>query len=307
MSSERSGLLKVLIAAMIWGSIPLLVRATSAHPAVIVFYRVFFAGTVLITYGLISGRLATLRSIPRRTLGALIVMGALLTLNWVLFFTAITLVEVSVAVLLAYCGPVFVAALGPLVNRTSFDRGIIVPLMLALGGTALIVGPDGVHLSGTAGLGALLAFSSAITYALLVVNAKRLIAKVDPIAYMSVEYGTATILLLPAVLLLSGPQGATEFGALATLGIVHTAVTGFLFLSALRIARADHVAIVTYAEPVSAVIFAAAFLGEPVSATTIVGGLAVLVGGTMVARTRAGASVEGPPLLIQAPDVTTDT
>lgn len=267
------------------------------------FYRVFFAGIVLVGYGLVSGRLATLRSVPRKTLLAIVAMGALLTLNWILFFTAITLIDIAVAVLLAYCGPVFVAALSPLLNRTPFDRSIIIPLLLALGGTALIVGPNGVHLSGPAGLGALLAFSSAVTYALLVVNAKRLIAKVDPVAYMSVEYGTASILLIPAVLLLPGPQGAAEFGALATLGIVHTAITGFLFLSALKIARADHVAIVTYAEPVSAVLFAAAFMGEPVTVTTLIGGLAVLIGGTMVARTRSGASVEGPPLLIDAPEV----
>ncbi len=227
-------------------------------------------------------------------------MGALLTVNWLLFFTALTLVDVAIAVLLGYCGPVFVAALNPLFTGARFDKRVIVPLLLALGGTAVIVGPGSLSLHGDAALGATLAFASAITYALLVLNAKRLIADIDPVAYMSVEYLTASILLLPALLLLRGPGSALEFGALATLGIVHTAITGLLFLSALQIARADHVAILTYAEPVSAVLFAAAFLGEAITATTLVGGAAVIVGGTMVSRLWGAASVEGPPVLLES-------
>ena len=55
-----------------------------------------------------------------------------------------------------------------------------------------------------------------------------------------------------------GPTTATAYGALLTLGLVQTAFAGVLFLSGLRRVRTDHAAILTYAEPVSAVAFAAA-------------------------------------------------
>jgi drug/metabolite transporter (DMT)-like permease len=228
-------------------------------------------------------------------------MGALLALNWVLFMGALQLVDVAVAVLLAYCGPVFVAALTPLVMRERFDRRVIVPLLLALGGTAVIVSPSDISFtSGTAALGATMAFGSAVTYALLILNAKRLLRGIPATVYMLGEYMSAGILLLPAVLLLDGPSMPMEWAALLALGVLNTALTGLLFLSGLRTVRADHAAILTYAEPVSAVAFAAAFLGESLTAATIAGGAAVLTGGLMVTRLRPSAAVEGPPVLMEA-------
>ena len=79
--------------------------------------------------------------------------------------------------------------------------------------------------------------------------------------------------------------------------------TGFLFLSALKTVRADHAAITTYAEPLSAVIFAALLLGEPLTVNTVLGGVAVVAGGIAVARTSVGASVDGPPLVLDGEDM----
>ena len=69
-----------------------------------------------------------------------------------------------------------------------------------------------------------------------------------------------------------------------TLGVVHTALAGFIFLGGLRRVRTDRAAILMYAEPVSAVIFAALFLGEPLTAATVAGGAMVVPGGILVAR-----------------------
>jgi drug/metabolite transporter (DMT)-like permease len=295
----RLGLAKVAVAATIWGSIPVLVRAVDASSFVIVFWRVFFAGLVLGGYLLLSRRLHEVFELPRRTKIALVGMGALLTLNWVLFFSAIRLTDVAVAVLLGYLGPVFVAVLSPLILRTPFDKRVLLPLALALGGTIIIVNPTQISLDGSGALlGAALAFCSAITYALLVTNAKRLVQGVPATVYMLFEYTVASLLLLPFVLTSPAPTGTQEWVSLALLGVVNTALTGFLFLSALRTIRADHAAILTYAEPVSAVVFAAVLLDEPLTATTVLGGAAVIAGGIAVARSRGGASVDGPPVLL---------
>jgi len=303
MKRETPALAQVALAATIWGSIPVFVRAVDASSFVIVFWRVAFAGLTLLTYLAARGRLREVLTLPRRRVFALMGMGALLTLNWVLFFTAISLTDVAVAVLLAYCGPVFVAALTPLVTREPFDRRVVVPLALALGGVAVIVNPASAAFDGSQAIvGAGLAFASAVTYAVLVLNAKRLLQGIPATVYMVVEYGTACMLLLPVVLLSEGPSAPREWLSLAALGVVNTALTGFLFLSALRRARADHAAIITYAEPVSAVVIAALVLGEPLTAGTVLGGVLVVVAGIIVSRLRTGASVEGPPVLLDATD-----
>lgn len=298
--SETFGLAQIALAATIWGSIPVLVREVDASPLVIVFWRVFFAGLVIGGYLLFRGRLAEVKALPRRRVIALVGMGALLTLNWVLFFGALTLTDVSVAVLLAYCGPVFVAALTPLLAHLPFDRRVIVPLALALLGVIIIVGPNRISLDSPSSLlGAGMAFTSAITYALLVLNAQRLVRGIPATVYMLVEYTTASLLLLPAVLFLPGPSGVRQWGALVVLGVISTAITGFLFLSAIRTVRADHAAIITYAEPVSAVAFAAAFLAEPITVATIAGGALIITGGLLVVRMRTGVTVEGPPVMVR--------
>lgn len=299
----RLGLAKVALAATIWGSIPVLVRSVDASSFVIVFWRVFFAGVVLGVYLIGTRRLHEVFELPRRTKLALAGMGALLTLNWVLFFSAIRLTDVSVAVLLGYLGPVFVAVLSPFVLQTRFDKRVLWPLALALGGTVIIVNPLQIELDGSGALlGAVLAFCSAITYAFLVTNAKRLVRGVPATVYMLFEYGVASVLLLPIVLMSPLPSGGQEWAALVLLGVVDTALTGFLFLSALKTVRADHAAILTYAEPVSAVVFAAALLDEPLTAATMIGGAAVIAGGIAVVRTRTGASVDAPPVLFEDED-----
>ncbi|MDP2183621.1 MAG: EamA family transporter [Actinomycetota bacterium] len=294
-----AGLARVAIAATIWGSIPVLVRAVDTSSVVIVFWRVAFAGATLLLYLTFKKRLGEIVRLPTRRKLALMGMGALLTVNWLLFFTALQLTGVAVAVLLGYLGPVFVAAFTPLVAREPFDRRVVLPLALALGGTLVIVAPGEASSLGSPAsmLGATLAFTSAITYAILVLNARRLVQGISASVYMVVEYSTAAVLLLPAAVLLPGPQAASEWGSLAALGVVNTALTGFLFLSALRNVRADHAAIITYAEPVSAVLFAAVFLGEPLTLATLLGGAAVIAGGIAVTRLRPMVAVEGPPVI----------
>ena len=49
-----------------------------------------------------------------------------------------------------------------------------------------------------------------------------------------------------------------------------------------------------------AVLFAAAFLGESLTLSTLAGGAAVIAGGALVAGLRSAASVEGPPVLLDS-------
>lgn len=304
MSAERSyrgGLARVAAAGLIWGSIPLFSRQVHAGALAIVFWRVVFAAGTVVAYLVVRGRLGELFRLSLRKKLSLVAMGAILALNWVLFFSALERTDVAVAVLLGYCGPIFVTALTPLVSHQRFDRRVLVPLALALAGTAVIVGPRQLALDDPGQmLGAGLAFASAFTYAIGVLNAKRLLKGIPATVYMLGEDLTILVLLAPFVLTRPGPSAPVEWGSLAVLGVVHTAFTGLLFLSALRAVRADHAAIITYAEPVSAVIFAALFLGEPVTLPTLLGGAMVVLGGLMVARMEPTPGLEAPGPTLEA-------
>lgn len=306
-----TGLLRVVSAAVVWGTIPLVLSGVSHVAAPVqVFFRVLFAGIVILTWMAFSGGLAEVRALPRAKFLQLAGQGAILTVNWVLFFAAYGLAKsnVGTVVLLGYTGPVLVAALAPFVTGDLFDRRIVLPLLLALGGIVVIVLPQGLAFGGDWRelLGAAFAFASALTYAILLLRSKKIMLDVSSTALMLVEYVVATILLLPFVVWFyldgQGPVALVDYGLLATLGVIHTAFAGILFLSGLRKVRTDHAAILTYAEPVSVVLFAAAFLGQPLTAPTIAGGAMVVAGGALV--TRLGAREVGYGL--EAPAGTTD-
>ena len=270
--------------------------AADGASAVKVFYRVAVAGGAMFAWMAARGRLSELTSLPRRKLLSICGQGVLLTVNWLLFLTALDMTKVAVAELLGYTGPVFVAALAPFVSKERFDARIVLPLGLALGGIVVILAPQGITLdSGRETIGAGLAFLSALTYAALLLRSKRIIADVSSGALQVVEYGVASILLLPALFFLPGPSTPLAVGALVTLGLVQTAASGLLFLSGLRRVRTDHAAIIMYGEPVSAVMFAALFLGEPLTWPTLLGGAMVVGGGALVARLDPGFGPEAPP------------
>jgi drug/metabolite transporter (DMT)-like permease len=286
--AQLTGLLLVGAAGLVWGTIPLVLRAADGASVVKVFYRVVFGGAVLAIWMTASGGWREITGLSRKQLVPLLVQGVVLTVNWVLFLTALDLTNVAVAELLGYMGPVFVAVLAPFVTRERFDARIVVPMLLAVGGIVVILVPQGLAMEGgRQQLGAILAFCSALTYSVLLVRTKKILHGVTGRALMIVEYGVASALLLPfAVWMYAHGQGPTTLGsyaALATLGVVHTALAGILFLAGLRSVRTDHAAILTYAEPASAVVFAALFLGEPLTLPTVLGGAMVVAGGAIVA------------------------
>lgn len=300
--SERlSGLIRIALAGLVWGSIPLILRAADGASVVKVFFRVFFAALVIGGVMLATGGWREVMGLSRRKLLQVMGQGLILTLNWFLFLTAIDMTTVATAELLGYTGPVFVAALAPFVTGESFDRRVVPPLVLALTGIVVILAPHGLAVGSNRELmGALLAFASALTYATLLLRSKKILRGISSGALMLVEYTTASVVLLPFVIAayLRGdtPSTAGAYAALVTLGVVHTAISGYIFLSGLRRVRTDHAAILTYVEPVTAVLFAAAFLSEPLGWFTVIGGLMVVVGGVLVARIEAREGIETVPI-----------
>ena len=97
---ELGGLARVVFAGVIWGTIPLVLRAADGASVVKVFYRVFFAGVAILVWMTATGTLTQVTGLSRRKLGQVAAQGALLTLNWVLFLSALDSHRVATAELL---------------------------------------------------------------------------------------------------------------------------------------------------------------------------------------------------------------
>lgn len=298
------GLARIALAGLIWGSIPLVIRSADGASVIKVFFRVACAAVVIYVYMFATGGWRELLTLPAAKWRQVIVQGLVLTLNWFLFLTALDMTDVATAELLAYTGPVFVAALAPFVTGERFDRRIIAPLMLALAGIFIILTQHGLRVDSQRELiGAGLAFASALTFATLLLRSKNILKNISSGSLMLVEYTVASLVLSPFVVAAyargDAPSTPSAYAALVSLGVVHTALAGFVFLGGLRRVRTDHAAVLTYVEPVSAVLFAALLLGEVLTVRTVLGGSLVVAGGLVVARLeRAGAGVDVEPIEI---------
>src|ERR1035437_2100628 len=146
--ASLAGLLLVGAAGLVWGTIPLVLRAADGASVVKVFYRVVLGGVVLAIWMTATGGWREITGLSRKQLTPLLVQGVVLTVNWVLFLTALDLTNVAVAELLGYMGPVFVAALAPMVTKERFDARIVVPMALAMGGIVVILAPQGLAVAG---------------------------------------------------------------------------------------------------------------------------------------------------------------
>jgi drug/metabolite transporter (DMT)-like permease len=298
-----AGLIRIAGAATLWGCIPLLVRSVEASPLVVAFWRVAFATFAFLAYFLVTGRMRQFRKSGRATLMALVVLGVMLAATWVQFFAAMGLAPVAVVVLITFTAPLFIAAFSPAVTGDPFDRRIILPMGIALAGTILVAMPSGGNPEADMGgpdqvLGVALSFGAAVTIGIMTAIQKRLLRRTPPELIMFSQTTVASLVLLPAALLLEGPDGAGEWAALATLGLVMTTFPFLMFLSGLQSVRADRAAVVTYAEPVSAVILAALFLSEPVTLLTLLGGAAVVGGGVVAARLSTPVGPEAPIVVV---------
>lgn len=302
--SRALGLAAVALSGLIWGTIPLLLRAADGAPVIKVFFRVVFAGVVTGLWMLLSGKWRELRELSAADIRAVVIQGLILTLNWFLFLTAFDLTTIATVELLGYTGPLLIAVLAPLVSGEPFDRRILLPLLIAMAGIVTILVPQGISLSGgRSALGAGLAFASAFTYATLMLRSKKIMRTVSTSTLMLVEYAVATVVLSPFVAIAySGGGGPTKSGAylaLIILGVVQTGLSGFIFLSGLRRVRTDQAAVLTYMEPVSAVIYAALLLpNEPLTLPTIIGGTLVVASGVAVALMDVREGIRPAPIEI---------
>lgn len=263
-----------------WGLISVIVAHVALSATVLVFWRVAIAAVTVVLVVVLVGRTDLLRVTAQRRL--LVAVGVVLAVHWYLFFETIKLSSVAVAVLTVYTAPVFLALLAPLFLPERRSRIALAALVPAAVGLVLMStwGSPATHarpLAIATGIGA------ALTYALLVIGTKRLRARMGPVTITAWSYGIAALALSP-FLARAGqvvPQGSELFYVLL-LGIVFTALSGYLYVSLLAHVTAQAVGILAYLEPVSAAVLAWALLGQPLGRQVLVGGALVVAAGVLV-------------------------
>lgn len=180
--SER-GLLQVIFAAVLWGTVGVTTKSlytiSNTNPLSVGFFRLAFSlPALLFACGFVLGRRTF--QINRRDLSVMVVIGGMTALYQVAYFSAIERVGVAVATLVTLCvAPVIVALLSAVLTQEKPTPLILLALVCALAGTALLINfepsgePDGTG-SNDVISGVLLALGSATGYAVLALCSRSL-------------------------------------------------------------------------------------------------------------------------------------
>lgn len=213
----------------------------------------------------------------------LIAAGIFTAINNGLFFTALQYTSVSVAQLTHYLTPLLLAVVfAPFfLNEKPSKREVAITL-IGLLGLVIVLWPDLSH--ARLSFGAVLGAASAIFFALgVVVNRKLFLYNISPLS-AAVWQNIGPVFVMLPFLLWHLNQGARFTGgdwlAAAYMGIFAIGIGFSLYVTGLmRVPKANHAGIMTYGEPIGAIILAAIFLHEPITAYVIVGAILIIGSG----------------------------
>lgn len=182
--------------------------------------------------------------------------------------------------------------------------GKVAGLALAFAG-ALLVLSGGHSLSEALTLpstrGDLLTLVSTVSWALYTIYGRTFVARHDPAVVTAHVLGMAAILCAPLFLMRHGwaqltALSPTGWVCLLYLGLACSGIAFMMYYGALEHLEASQVAAFIYVEPLIAQALSVIFLGEPLTASLLGGGVAILAGVWLVSHVQARRMLvtEGP-------------
>ena len=275
---KKETLSKVLMAGamFIFGTLAPFVRNIGVSSGELALYRAVMAAVLVGGFLLITRQKISLGSI-KKELVLLLLSGAAMGVNWILLFEAYRYTTVSVATLSYYFAPVIVLFVCPLLFKEKLTWKAILCFAMATAGLVLITGTAG----GGEGdlLGIAFGLGAAGFYA-AVMLLNKFIKGVEGLHRTFIQFLAAIAVLLPYVALSSGfSLGALDgigWGCLLVVGLVHTGITYCMYFSALKELPGKEVAILSYIDPLVAVLVSVIWLGETMTVPQIIGGVLIL-------------------------------
>jgi drug/metabolite transporter (DMT)-like permease len=237
----------------------------------------------------------------RELVPRLLLMGVLDSITLLSYVFAIRSTGVAVSTFLLFMQPVWVALLAPRVLRARTEAVVFVAVGVAVAGLVVILLPalagGHIHLT-VAGVAA--GLLSGWAYAGFQLLTKDLTATVPSVTLVIVETGLDTLILLPLGVwqLAAAPHGLTGHDLLAgvILGLACTALAYSMWMEGLARVRVQHSAVLGFLTPVAAPVFALVLLGQPISASTVAGGVLILAAGLLVVLPGRGRAEPEPPV-----------
>lgn len=268
-----------IISMLIFGTIGIFRRYIPISSALLACYRGLAGSAFLVLLVLLQGKKLR-HGIGRRNLCRLVISGVLIGFNWILLFEAYNYTTVGVATLCYYMQPTIVILLAPifLKERLTLKNGIIAAIDVV--GMVFVSGMLESGLSGNGDLkGILFGLGAAYLYATVVLMNKKMPA-MDAYEKTIIQLFSAAVVLIPYLFFTEDFTNIAFDGRMIVMllivGFVHTGVAYALYFGSMSRMKAQSVAILSYIDPISALILSLIILGEKMSVFGWIGAVMIL-------------------------------
>lgn len=271
----------MILSMMIFGTISIFVRYLPLSSPEIALYRsviaIFPIGIFLLLNGRKKQNRATSNVLKKKEILLLIASGAALGINWIFLFEAYRYTSISTATLCYYVAPIIVTAISSLLFHERLSKfQWFCFLMSALGFFSLTGFSDWQ----TNGKGIAFGLSAAVFYALVILLNKG-ISGVTGLQKTFLQLLAAATVLLPYIIFFGEFQfhllDFPSWMVLLTMGLFHTGVAYCLYFTAIGNLKGQQIAILSYIDPLTAVLISVFLLSEKMTVGQLAGGILILI------------------------------
>jgi len=272
------GKVQIALAMLIWGSVGIFGRLSGLSGLGVAFARVSLGALVLLPILGLRGKLGNALGELRKRPYHMLALGTALALNWVFLFTAFNYTSIANAVLVYYTAPVLATLISWRFLHERLDAGKVLSLAIAFTGLLLIASSQRISLSDRDFIGIVFAFLGALFYA-LIPNLGRFLRGVDGESLTFLQLAIASVVLIPFVAVEN--VGSPVWWAIAVLVLVHTVLALYLYMDGLKKVEVKDAALLSYLDPLSAIVYAFLVFGEVPGVRTVIGGALILLASAM--------------------------
>ena len=268
----------LVTAMLIFGTLGLFVRNVPVSSGELALYRAILATGMIGLFLLVTRQPVPFAAI-KKEVPLLLLSGAAMGFNWILLFEAYRYTTVSAATLSYYFAPVIVTVISPFLFREKLSLRQMICFVMSTVGIVMITATGDLSAGSNNLVGIAFGLGAAVLYA-TVILLNKFIKGVAGLHRTFLQFLAAIVVLIPYVAF----SGAFSLGALdgmgwlnlLILGLVHTGVAYCLYFPALKDLPGQRAAILSYLDPLVAVLLSVTVLGEGMTTWQAVGGVLIL-------------------------------
>ena len=278
MKQTNRARLSLITSMAMFGTLAPFVRNISVSSGELALYRAVLAALLIGAFLLVTRQFLSLKGLGK-DLPLLLFSGMAMGINWILLFEAYQYTTVAISTLSYYFAPVIVTLVCPILFKEKMTKKQILCFVMSSLGLALVIGITDLGKGGNDAIGVAFGLGAACFYA-TVILLNKFIKGITGIHRTFLQFLAAIVILIPYVAVSGGVHldslDSTGWICLLIVGLLHTGVTYCLYFSSLKDLPGQEAAILSYIDPLVAVIIGVVVLGEPLSWQQFLGGGLIL-------------------------------